>query len=750
MKKILTAFIACAFILSISAQTTITVNTTDKKQNIRGMGAQWNESMKDDLINDIGVAVIRLWFGAGTGYWDETTNDNNDTTVLDLTKFSTISPSNVAALQEAQKRGSIFFITVGSPPIWMKDTTSSYMFWKVLQAKGEPATYYMIYRTAYDAGGELKTSMMSEFGEFVLGATKKFYEQLGFYPYAVSTQNEPEFPEPYFSCVYSGTTMRDATKAIGRFLAKDAAIPTKVMMAELTAQNTSGAVLSWPALINNDAQGKNIVSIFGLHAYSDDPMGGGMGSPSVWAKLYAESQRVAPVKEMWQTEGGPGYSDTKSILEIAMGGASEFYKAMKFGNCNVFCVYGFGRNESTRYSSIKNMIRYIRPGSYRVTANTNASDSTYILPLVFKDDTKGYTTIYIANTASVNKTVKMTGLTGNFDAFQTTSSKNCEWIGSLNVANDIVYPANSITTLINCTKNKLPNINPVDTIVILKNGSTKIVNLSGITDGGDGGQKIILSARAQDDGPAIFNSVSTTYTSPNTTGTLNISPKSDQTGNSVIYLSVKDNSTAMDSMFNEKVLGIPIYIIPFVNRAPSFDDIADVTYQKNQINVMQILMLTSVVDGNDGSQTLTLSATSSNAAVATVVAAGKSQLKITPKAEGTVTITVTLTDNGVNVGGGKGSVTKTFKVIVGNGIYLETVKTDNTIFPNPAHDKVTIMNEGLVYQAYSVFDMNGRIVLQGILPDEQNVVNTADLVSGVYIVKLINGSNALSAKLIIE
>ena len=123
----------------------------------------------------------------------------------------------------------------------------------------------------------------------------------------------------------------------------------KVINTELTGNDPIN-VINWATASNNDASCKNMLA-FSIHAYSDDPMGGGMASPSVWAQLYTEANRISAFKkEVWQTEGGPGYSNTTSLIDISIGGALEFYKAMRYGNCNLFTVYGFGRNEPVGYS----------------------------------------------------------------------------------------------------------------------------------------------------------------------------------------------------------------------------------------------------------------------------------------------------------------------------------------------------------------------------------------------------------------
>jgi hypothetical protein len=297
--------------------------------------------------------------------------------------------------------------------------------------------------------------------------------------------------------------------------------------------------------------------------------------------------------------------------------------------------------------------------------------------------------------------------------------------------------------------NKLPNI-IIDTVVVIKN-TNKTVNLTGINDGGDGGQTLTLSAWTQIGGPSLVNTISQLYTSPSATGTLTISPKTDMTGTTRLYVRVKDNSTAMNSMFNEKVISVPLYVLSYINKAPTMNDIDDVTYTKGQINTTQNVMLTNVTDGNDGKQKLTLTAESEKTWIATVATQGSTLVKITPKAEGKTVITCTVTDDGINAGGGKGSITKSFTVTVGSGINSTDEPLNETvIYPNPAKDKITIKNGGLKYKQYVISDMNGKNVLQGILVNDINEVDVNAVTPGVYIIKLISGESASAMRIIIQ
>jgi O-glycosyl hydrolase len=750
MKRYLLSTGILVLFLSNTISQTVTVNVTpaNKKQTITALGAYMEPTMVDDLIFDIGSEILRIFPGSFDGYIDEPINDNGDPNNLDISKFTGMSGVKLTAVQKAVNNGVKILATVGSPPLWQKDTNSSNMYWRVLQAKGSPPSDVAFFRYCYVCGGELLSGMYPEFGEFAAGVVKIFKQQTGADLFAFIPQNEPEFAEPYGSCVYTGTQMLNATKAVGDKFATFGITTTKIGFADQCFPQHN--FYSWAQQVNNDAICKNYVAAFSNHDYSDDPMGGGMAMPNDWAAIYKESQRISPVKETWMDEGGPGYNSAKTNIEISVGGAVEFYKAMYYGNASVFMVHSFSKDEPIRYGSIKNMIRFIRPGAYRVNA-VCSTDTLNVMPLVFKHDGFGTTTIYVINKAQTEKKIKMNGITGTFDVFQTTVKLSCNWIGQVDLANDITLPAMSVTTMVNCTTNKLPNIIMDDTLVVIKNSPTKSFDLTGINDGGEGNQTITIKAWPFAQASMLFNNITITYTSPNTTGKLNLTPKTDLTGMTYINIGIRDNSKSLDSMFNEKIIVVPAYIIPYVNKAPSMSDIDNQIYTKAQINNTQLVTITNVNDGNDGKQKLTLTAASSAPWIATVTTQGSTLLKITPKAEGTITITVTLSDDGVNLGGGVGSITKTFTVTVGSGINeIEEPKSELLIYPNPAHDFLTISNPELNFNEMELIDLNGKILINCSLISYETTINVKSLQPGVYIIKLMNENKIQFIKILLE
>ena len=73
------------------------------------------------------------------------------------------------------------------------------------------------------------------------------------------------------------------------------------------------------------------------------------------------------------------------------------------------------------------------------------------------------------------------------------------------------------------------------------------------------------------------------------------------------------------------------------------------------------------------------------------------------------------------------------------------------MYPNPAKDVLNIQLNNISNANLSVYDIQGKLVLDRIISQEQNVaLNVSDLQSGLYFVKLNTGTKEIVKKLIIE
>ena len=210
-------------------------------------------------------------------------------------------------------------------------------------------------------------------------------------------------------------------------------------------------------------------------------------------------------------------------------------------------------------------------------------------------------------------------------------------------------------------------------------------------------------------------------------------------------ISVSDQSMALDSMFNEKIISVPVYLIPFINRAPVLNDILDQTYTSDQINQQQVLSIGPVSDGNDGSQKLSLRISSTLPGVATITTLGSSILNITPKTNGTTIVTVTLKDDGLSVGGGVNSITKTFKIVVGTGIYsMEDNSDPFVIYPNPTRGIFTIGNA--LNTELSIVNTDGTVIEKRKCISEAEQFNISEAANGMYLIQMSINNKCITKK----
>lgn len=84
-----------------------------------------------------------------------------------------------------------------------------------------------------------------------------------------------------------------------------------------------------------------------------------------------------------------------------------------------------------------------------------------------------------------------------------------------------------------------PTIQSISNLLLGISAGEQVINMEGITDGGDGGQSISITAES--DNPALIPDVSVDYTSPETNGTLSFTPVPGLKGDAVITLTLTDD-----------------------------------------------------------------------------------------------------------------------------------------------------------------------------------------------------------------
>ena len=93
-------------------------------------------------------------------------------------------------------------------------------------------------------------------------------------------------------------------------------------------------------------------------------------------------------------------------------------------------------------------------------------------------------------------------------------------------------------------------------------------------------------------------------------------------------------------------------------------------------------------------------------------------------------------------------------LVESNSIRHYTEITPNIItYPNPATDNVNILFENLETAsapAYQLFDLYGRILLNGRIMEEETTLNISSLANGIYLLKVVEGNHTIGTAKIVK
>ena len=470
--------------LSVSSQNIVTIDKSKQYQKIDGFGTQYGKDVywadapyydEDHLrriIDELGISIHRTWIDPKL----EIENDNNDANNTDLAKFKAnldvIDPERcrgeyvkqrdqIAYMkvynERALKNGDTikFYGSVITPPHWMKYVKCTF---------GEDGIWNRLVTSEEEAskGGtaEVIKDRKDEFAEWLYGTIRTWKDE-GLDLYAVGIQNEPAFPQPYGSCVYSPEAMASVVGKVGARFDKEN-IKTKIIFPEDIGD--VGRNNQYVISLNSNTAAKNYGHIFGVHQYNQDGVTPGSLAASTWTSLYKIAQRGA-VRPVWMTETsgfGVGSQGMKKMY-------NALYTALKFGKVNAFNWYDATDGQETENATsffikvngkqqftkkgqaFRHYSKYIRPESICVDAT--CSTDADVLPLAFQDNYRKRLTIILINNDSVNtKTVslKFTDNTAPKKLLGYITSINEDWkkIDSINIDAVITLPPSSISTYI--------------------------------------------------------------------------------------------------------------------------------------------------------------------------------------------------------------------------------------------------------------------------------------------------------------
>ena len=249
-----------------------------------------------------------------------------------------------------------------------------------------------------------------------------------------------------------------------------------------------------------------------------------------------------------------------------------------------------------------------------------------------------------------NPTVEYTGSSTGYLAYTPVADQTGTATITVDVSAPATAPADNIMHFdVEVEENIAPDIDQVAAFDA-KAGDPQVVQLTGIDDGNPSAEQAI-TVTATSSNPGLIPNPTVAYNSDDSFGSLTFTPTLGQTGSAAITVTLQDNggTRAGGVDTNEMVFDVNVYAQ--INNPPTIDSIGTIaTFINTDVNVP----LAGISDGDGGSQTLTITATSSNTGLVpnpTVVYTSPNstgQLQFTPVAgqTGTATITVTVTDNG--------------------------------------------------------------------------------------------------------
>jgi O-glycosyl hydrolase len=237
-------------------------------------------------------------------------------------------------------------------------------------------------------GGSLRNDAYKDFADYCAAYCNAFEKETGVELYALGLQNEPEFSEPYNSCVYSPEQTREALRAVGRVFKREG-IHTKIYLPEALPQQKH--IGDFFEAVNDDPETREYYDIFAIHNYDADGMNVGGATAMQWEKYYNLTSTVDPPKELWMTETSGHPNTWKGAMLLA----ANIYNALYYGNINAWLWWAIADKKSSevyaliidgqptaRYYTSKHYYKYIRPGAVRIKSESGNPD---LLSLAFKN-----------------------------------------------------------------------------------------------------------------------------------------------------------------------------------------------------------------------------------------------------------------------------------------------------------------------------------------------------------------------------
>lgn len=421
--------IVALFASSVFAQSNITVNTVKSYQTITGIGSM---ALTKDEVDDLQCTSMRFDFSPEYNRDLEMSgNDNNDPNNLDLSKFKHDEDIVSKALYAKSKGVKVFIASVWSPPVWMKDmsarTPVTLEWWSPCNNPDNVGW----------CGGFLKTSMYEEYAEWLVGCIKTWKIETGMDLTAVSLQNEPQFAEPYGSCVYTEREFKNLLMVVGRKFKKEG-ITTPIFYGEILWAQVS--VMKFFEPIVNDPEALSYLRAFALHNYDTD--GIKVGGPSTYQWELTAELADRGKKELWMTETSGHDENIDGMMKLV----GQMYTAFSAGNISAWNYFFLDKDKKFVYNTHKQFTKFIRPGAVRVDGISSNKD---VLSLTFVHPVSKTMTLLLINRNASPQTVsvKGTSIPKKFGVTLVNSSGDYAVKDSIAGTATVSLPSNSITVL---------------------------------------------------------------------------------------------------------------------------------------------------------------------------------------------------------------------------------------------------------------------------------------------------------------
>jgi glucuronoarabinoxylan endo-1,4-beta-xylanase len=326
-----------------------------------------------------------------------------------------------------------------------------------------------------DNGGTLLTADYAAYAQYLLNYAK-MCEANGVTLICISPQNEPDMNVSYESGIWTGQLFHDfISQSMGPTFTGN---PTQIMMPEPShnALLTMGCAADGDANCTlNDANAAKYVSFLGTHLYYSSV-------PAAFANLQL-NDAPGVTREFWETEIYDQITATSpdpsmgsglflaSLLHnsIAAAGMNAFHYwwLQSSGNDNGGLIQADGTLTKRLYV-MGNWSRFVRPGSYRISATANPSAGVTVS--AYKNTLSGQYVIVAINgsNAVANQTFTLNGITSTLvTPWVTGPNDNLTQKAPVAVAaGSFTYsmPVSSVVSFVGTTSSFGPTATPTNTL----------------------------------------------------------------------------------------------------------------------------------------------------------------------------------------------------------------------------------------------------------------------------------------------